>query len=59
MSNTQVTLAPETAFDPAAPAAYATVRWRWEFAGEASAWFATRDLALADAAARWPGIGAG
>ena len=55
----QVTLKPEATFDPANAEAYLATRWRWNLPGEVSAWFATRDAAIADAAATNPGRGIG
>lgn len=52
----QVVLEPETNLD-------ASSRWRWNYQPDdtliTSAWFATRDEAIDDATALYPGIGIG
>lgn len=59
LTGTQIQLAPETAFDPATPGTYVTVRWRWGYLQDVSAWFVTRDAAIQDAESAHPGIGCG
>jgi hypothetical protein len=49
----QITLEPDLDYE-VDPVAYTDAHWRWIFNGEASPWFATRDLAIADALTAHP-----
>lgn len=59
LSDLQVVLVPDRAFDRTDPTDYLSAQWQWSYAGVTSGWFATRDLAHDDAAAQNPGVGIG